>query len=100
MEWNIPFEMNSAIKKSLTGDQIRAARALIRWSAEDLARSSSVGLTTIRRAELTIEETSLTAANNLAIRNALESAGVEFIDENGGGLGVRFRKPRAKEPKK
>jgi hypothetical protein len=84
--------MNSSIKKSLTSDQIRAARALIRWSAEDLARSSSVGLTTIRRAELTIEETSLTAANNLAIRSALESAGVEFIDENGGGPGVRLRK--------
>ena len=85
--------MNSSTKKSLTSDQIRAARALIRWSAEDLARSSSVGLTTIRRAELTIEETSLTAANNWAIRSALESAGVEFIDENGGGPGVRLRKP-------
>jgi hypothetical protein len=85
--------MNSSTKKSLTSAQIRAARALIRWSAEDLAQSSLVGLTTIRRAELTIEETSLTAANNLAIRSALESAGVEFIDENGGGPGVRLRKP-------
>jgi hypothetical protein len=85
--------MNSSIKKSLTSAQIRAGRALIRWSAEDLARSSSVGLTTIRRAELAIDETSLTAANNLAIRNALEAAGIEFIDENGGGPGVRLRKP-------
>jgi hypothetical protein len=34
---------------------------------------------------LTIDETSLTAANNLAIRKALEAAGVEFIDENGWG---------------
>jgi hypothetical protein len=42
---------------------------------------------------LTIEETSLTAANNLAIRRALEAAGVEFIDENGGGPGLRLRKP-------
>jgi hypothetical protein len=85
--------MISSTKKSLTSAQIRAARALVRWSAEDLAHSSSVGLTTIRRAELTTEETSLTAANNLAIRGALESAGVEFIDENGGGPGVRLRKP-------
>ena len=85
--------MNSSTTKSLTSAQIRAARALIRWSAEDLARYSAVGLTTIRRAELTIEETSLTAANNLAIRRALESGGVEFIDENGGGPGVRLRKP-------
>ena len=85
--------MNSSTRKSLTSAQIRAARALIRWSAEDLARSSAVGLTTIRRAELTIEETSLTAANDQAIRRALEGAGVEFIDENGGGPGVRLRKP-------
>jgi hypothetical protein len=37
--------------------------------------------------------TSLTAANDLAIRRALEAAGIEFIDENGGGPGVRLRKP-------
>jgi hypothetical protein len=36
--------------------------------------------------------TSLTVANNLAIRRAFESAGVEFIDENGGGPGLRLRK--------
>jgi hypothetical protein len=83
--------MNSSSRKSLKSAQIRAARALIRWSAEDLARSSAVGLTTIRRAELTIEETSLTAANDQAIRRAFEAAGVEFIDENGGGVGVRLR---------
>jgi hypothetical protein len=50
-----------------------------------------VGITTIRRAELTEETTSLTAANDLAIRRALEEAGVEFIDENGGGPGVRLQ---------
>jgi hypothetical protein len=36
--------------------------------------------------------TSLTAATELAIRRALEFTGVEFIDENGGGPGVRLRK--------
>jgi transcriptional regulator with XRE-family HTH domain len=83
----------STAKSALVSAQIRAARALIRWSAEDLARASSVGLTTIRRAELTDRQTSLTAANDLAIRNALEAAGVEFIRENGGGGGVRLRDP-------
>ena len=40
----------------------------------------------------------MTAANNLAVRRALEDAGVEFIDENGGGPGVRLRKrQRAKK---
>jgi hypothetical protein len=51
-----------------------------------------VGLTTIRRAELTQGATSMTAANDSAIRRVLEDAGVEFIDENGGGAGVRLKK--------
>jgi hypothetical protein len=41
----------------------------------------------IIRAELKENQTALTSANDLAIRRALESAGVEFIDENGGGPG-------------
>jgi hypothetical protein len=46
----------------------------------------------VPRAELTDDETSLTAANDLAVRHALETAGVEFIDDNGGGPGGRLRK--------
>jgi hypothetical protein len=84
----------------LSSAQLRAGRALIRWSAEDLARASAVGLTTIRRAELTEGETSMTAANNLAVRRALEAAGVEFIDENGGGPGVRLQKSGKEKPRK
>jgi hypothetical protein len=79
-------------RKHLISGQIRAARALLRWRARDLARASSVGVATIRRAELMEKETSMTAPNDLAIRQALEAAGVEFIDENGGGAGVRLRK--------
>jgi hypothetical protein len=45
-------------------------------------------------------ETVMTTANNLSVRRALESAGVEFIDENGGGPGVRLRKlQRVKQTK-
>jgi hypothetical protein len=72
---------------------------LVRWRAQDLARESSVGVATIRRAELTDDETSMTAANDLAVRRALEAAGVEFIDENGGGPGVRLRKPAKEKPR-
>ena len=79
-------------KKPLTSGQIRAARAFLRWRAKDLARESAVGVATIRRAELTEDETSMTAPNDLSIRRALEAAGVEFIDENGGGPGVRLKK--------
>jgi len=56
--------------------QIRAARGLLRWSAEDLAREAALGLATIRRAEGAENQTSMTAANGLAVRRALEAAGV------------------------
>jgi len=90
--------MSQELKKPLTSDQVRAARALVRWSAEDLSQRSSVSLRTIRRAELAEQVMTMTNANNLAIRRALEDAGVEFIDENGGGPGVRLRKRQ--RPKK
>jgi Arc/MetJ-type ribon-helix-helix transcriptional regulator len=78
--------------RNVAGFQIRAARAVLGWSAEVLARESSVSLRTIRRAELSDVHTSMTVANEQAVRRALEAAGVEFIDENGGGPGVRSRK--------
>jgi hypothetical protein len=39
----------------------------------------------------------MTAPNDMAVRHALESAGVEFIDENGSGPGVRLRKRHQKK---
>lgn len=42
----------------------------------------------------------MTAANNLALRGALEAAGVEFIDANGGGPGVRLRKAKPEKPER
>jgi hypothetical protein len=76
----------------LTSAQIRAARALLRWSALDLAQEAALGVNTIRRAEAAELGTSLTAANEFAIRQAFEAAGVVFIDENEDGPGVRLRK--------
>jgi len=66
-----------------------------RANVEDLAAASALSVATIRRAELKENQTALTSANDLAIRRALESAGVEFIDENGGGPGVGLRHPGA-----
>ena len=86
--------------RPLSSAQIRGGRALLRWTAEELARASALGVNTIRRAEIAEHETSLTAANDLAVRRALEAAGVEFIDENGGGPGVRLRKPQQPEKRK
>ncbi|MBE2181613.1 MAG: transcriptional regulator [Chthoniobacterales bacterium] len=77
---------------SITGAQIRAARALVRWSAGQLAEAAKIGLMTVRRAEATDGAVGITDANAHAIRTALEAAGVEFIAENGGGPGVRLSK--------
>jgi len=86
--------------KHLTSAQIRAARSLIRWTAEDLAAASTLSVATIRRAELTESETSLTTANDRTIRRTLEAAGIEFIDENGGGAGVRLQKSGQEKSRK
>lgn len=80
---------------SITGAQVRAARALLRWSAEDLAVKSRVGVATIRRAEASDALLTTTAANAHAIQRALEAAGIALVEENGGGIGVRMRRPAA-----
>src|SRR6516165_7950653 len=53
--------------RRVAGFQIRAARAVLGWSAEDLARASSVSLRTIRRAELSDVQTNMTDANEQAV---------------------------------
>src|SRR6478672_11028026 len=86
--------------KKLSSAQLRAARALLRWSALDLAKASKVGVATIRRVEVVEGEIPVTQANEAALRKALETAGVEFIDDNGGGPGVRLRKSAKQKPRK
>lgn len=83
----------------ISSAQLRAARALLRWSALDLAKASKVGVATIRRVEVIDGEIPVTPANEAAIRMALEIAGVEFIDENGGGPGVRLRQSARRKPR-
>ena len=80
--------------RKISSAQMRAARALLRWSALDLASASKVGVATIRRAEVVDGEIPVIPANEAALRQALEAAGIVFIEDNGGGEGVRFRKPQ------
>ena len=77
--------------KGILGAQMRAARALLRWSAADLVRESGVSPATIHRAEAVDGKTAMTFANASAIRRALENAGVELIEEDRGGPGARLR---------
>jgi transcriptional regulator with XRE-family HTH domain len=74
----------------LTSDQIRAARALVRWSAQDLAEKAGVGISTVQRMENAFGVPSASGKNLAAVQRALESAGVVFISANGGGAGVRL----------
>ncbi len=78
-------------KYHLTGRQMRAARALLGWSAAKLAEMSKVGVATIRRVEPVDGPVSMIPSTAEAVRRALENGGVEFIPENGGGAGVRMR---------
>ena len=77
---------------ALTGRQMRAARALLGWSAQELAIHSKVGVTTIRRTEVVDGPVRMIAVNVDAILRAFDTAGVELIDPNGGGDGVRMRR--------
>jgi transcriptional regulator with XRE-family HTH domain len=85
------FNEKTENMNEITGSQIRAARALVRWTAADLANLASVGVSTIRRAEAEDGLPPITAANLKLIRIAFEDAGIEFISRNGGGVGVRFK---------
>jgi transcriptional regulator with XRE-family HTH domain len=76
----------------ITSEQIRAARALLRWEQRDLAGASKVSLPSIKRLETTPGPLAAQERTIEALRAALEAAGVEFIPENGGGPGVRLRK--------
>ena len=73
----------------LTGAQCRMARAALQIGVRDLAELAQVSPNTIARLE---RGETLYPRTADAIRSALESAGVEFIAENGGGPGVRLKR--------
>lgn len=76
----------------ITGAQVRAAKALIGWSGNDLSKKAGVGLSTIRRIEGhdgLLEAASVKTLQ--AIQKALEFGGVEFIGSPEEGPGVRLK---------
>jgi predicted transcriptional regulator len=74
---------------SLTSELIRAARALLRWGQGDLAQASGVSIPTIKRLENVPGLLAAHRSTVTALRRALESAGIEFI--NGTAPGVRLK---------
>ncbi len=76
----------------ISSSQIRAAKALLRWSGEDLANKAGVSLSTIRRVEASegVPDTQ-NMKTLLSIMKALEDAGVEFIGSPDDRPGVRLK---------
>ena len=76
----------------LTPRLCRAARALTGFEQKDLASASGVSKSTIWAFEIKDEGARLASANNRALIEAFERAGIELIPENGGGAGVRLKR--------
>ena len=82
--------MSTKIVDLISPAQCRGARGLLEITQSQLAEAANLGLSTVVDFEKSRREVSVAAIR--AILKALERAGVQFIDENGGGLGVRLRK--------
>ena len=79
---------------SIGVEQLRAARALLGWSQTQLGEKAGLSLPTVKRVEGGRGPRVSDEARH-ALQAALEAGGVEFIEENGGGAGVRLRKRRS-----
>ena len=75
-------------------EQCRAARGLLDWSQQELAEKAGIGVVTVRQLEAGVHEPRRATLD--VVRRCFETAGIEFIDENGGGAGVRLKKSSKK----
>jgi DNA-binding XRE family transcriptional regulator len=82
----------------VTSAQVRMARAALNWTVRDLAAATGLHRNTITNIEVG-RYAGDPATLNL-IKEVLIREGVVFIDENGGGPGVRLRKPTKEKPRK
>jgi predicted transcriptional regulator len=90
--------VSTKIVEIMSPAQCRAGRALLEITQTQLATSAGLGLSTV--VDFEKERRQVAPESIEAIRRALSRAGVEFIDENGGGPGVRLRqRQRAKQSK-
>jgi transcriptional regulator with XRE-family HTH domain len=78
----------------ISSEQVKAAKAILRWSGEDLSKRSGISLSTIRRVESALGVPEMQNLRTLlAIKNALEQGGVEFIGTPEDRPGVRLKHP-------
>ncbi len=78
-----------------TGRQIREGRQLAGMSQADLATVANATVGLVARAEAVDGIPMITRRDSTALQTALDAAGVEFMPENGGGVGVRLRDRKA-----
>lgn len=78
----------------ITGVQIRAARAALGWSANDLAEKASMAMKTISRIEQVEGVPPSRTSTLIEIKKTLEAAGIEFIGTPDDGPGIRLRRPK------
>jgi DNA-binding XRE family transcriptional regulator len=65
----------------ISGAQVRAARALLRWSSRELAKKASLSIFTVEAIEN--DDDDISHPDTPAIKTALEAGGVEFINSIG-----------------
>jgi transcriptional regulator with XRE-family HTH domain len=90
-DYNVNFYLYSVQMKPI---QLRMARAAVGWGVRKLAERAGVTANTVTRIENGSDARQSTMDR---LQQALENAGVVFIDENGGGPGIRLRKQQPKE---
>jgi transcriptional regulator with XRE-family HTH domain len=83
----------SKVVNMITSRQIRAARALLGWSQQQLADKAIVSLNTVARLEKGIVDSRISTVQ--AVQKALVKAGIEFLDADQKGEGVRLKSPKS-----
>ena len=76
----------------ITGIQIRSGRAALRWTAAQLASAAGVGIQTVMRLEAHDGIPPSRSSSLVAIRGAMEAAGIEFVGTPDDAPGIRVRK--------
>jgi len=91
-------------RKTITGAQLRMARAFLRWTVAELARKAKVGVSSVQRIEAADGSPVITddlewraAARDEvieAVRDTLIRAGIKFLPDDGRGVGVRGKRKK------
>lgn len=76
----------------ITSGQIKAARALVNWTARELAAKAEIGFSTLIRLESADGVPSGNIKTIDSVKKALEDAGIEFIGSPDSQAGVRWKK--------